>query len=288
MLYIHCLPVCTQMQVTAAKKDIEGSNIRFLLKGVLQQKEWHGHRYTAFRRNVTELDIVRHIIVDIPPNQSLADVCNRLQLCSSLLGRAPPPWWASGCRARGAEGRTAEGIWDIFFWTNPLCDFLREWKFGHCWCRYVNMPMKPKAGDMSDIHALMPLQGKSMRKFGWKSRNRHSWIELIHEYPTGYISMCHRRGATYFIQFHPFFSRQGAAWSSRRESWVSSGSAASRGMAGFSCHMERGCLMLFVDVIEFWVLIDTGIAWHCQGTSDMVLMNATWFAHWSFSFVFYC
>ena len=37
-----------------------------------------------------------------------------------------------------------------------------------------------------------------------------------------------------------------------------------------------------------WVLIDTGIAWHCQGTSDMVLMNATWFAHWSFSFVFYC
>ena len=24
--------------------------------------------------------------------------------------------------------------------------------------------MKPKAGDLSDIHALMPLQGKSMRK----------------------------------------------------------------------------------------------------------------------------
>ena len=75
---------------------------------------------------------------------------------------------------------------------------------------------------------------------------------------------------------HPvssFFSRRGAAWSSRRESWVSSGSAASRGMAGFSCHLETGCLMLFVDVIEFPVLIDTGIAWHCQGTSDMVLMN---------------
>ena len=30
------------------------------------------------------------------------------------------------------------------------------------------MPMKPKAGDMSHIHALMLLQGKSMIKFGWK------------------------------------------------------------------------------------------------------------------------
>ena len=48
-----------------------------------------------------------------------------------------------------------------------------------------------------------------MRKFGWKIQKQTFMSRLIHEYPTGYISMCHRRGATYFIQFHPFFLDEG-------------------------------------------------------------------------------
>lgn len=108
-------------------------------------------------------------------------------------------------------------------------------------------------------------------KWVGKSANGHSWVELIHKLckrlqKIEYSEFLHRvrllfqcamcghvplqrgyLGPTSSIFVRRFF-QQGAAWSSRRESWVSFGSAKSRGMTGLSCHLEGCCLMTF-----FWI-----------------------------------
>ena len=61
------------------------------------------------------------------------------------------------------------------------------------------------------------------------------------------------------------FFRGGAVWSCTRESWVSSGSAALRGMEGFSCHLKGGYLMLVIGCRCHRAFIDGGIAMALPG-----------------------
>ena len=205
-----------------------------------------------------------------PPNQPQTDVCNRLQFvwCSSLLGREPPPWWATSCNARGAGGQTAECIWDIFCWANRLCDFrgMKVWSFFMSVHEHAHEDKSAGYEQDSCAHAFEreTYEIKLVRK----SAKGHSWVDLSHKLcqrmakdgvfgvPASCktpVPVCHAwpcaiaKGLPSSSIFVLFFQR-GAAWSSRRESWVSSGSATSRGMAGFSCHLEGGCLMTF-----FWI-----------------------------------